>query len=197
MEANGRPATRVTRSPDGAVTVNLGCPPPMTGKRVMRAWSHLTGSPRCGAPDEQATYSPFFGEAERSRLLATHGDDALAWVLLDPMRAGRTRRVAIGELWNSRSDATRRGEAPRPLNVPPTISRWSKSNSPFTRRARLEQRSKSFGAPRNGSAKRPHARGSGTRLKRIKPVFGDCDPHTVKLAAISAWRKVIEETVRS
>ncbi len=31
--------------------------------------------------------------------------------------------------------------------------------------------------------------------KRIKPVFGDCDPRTVTLGDLSAWRKAIEETV--
>jgi integrase len=31
--------------------------------------------------------------------------------------------------------------------------------------------------------------------RRIKPVFGDCDPRTVSLEDISAWRKMIEETV--
>ena len=30
--------------------------------------------------------------------------------------------------------------------------------------------------------------------KRIKPVFGDCDPRTVTLENISAWRKGIEDT---
>ena len=31
--------------------------------------------------------------------------------------------------------------------------------------------------------------------RRIKPVFADCDPRTVTLAAISAWRQAIEEDV--
>jgi hypothetical protein len=31
--------------------------------------------------------------------------------------------------------------------------------------------------------------------KRIKPVFGDCDPRTVTLKDLSAWRSAIEETV--
>jgi len=31
--------------------------------------------------------------------------------------------------------------------------------------------------------------------KRIKPVFGDCDPRTVTLEDLSAWRKAIEDTV--
>ena len=30
---------------------------------------------------------------------------------------------------------------------------------------------------------------------RIKPVFGDCDPRSVRLEDISAWRKMIEEAV--
>jgi integrase len=31
--------------------------------------------------------------------------------------------------------------------------------------------------------------------RRIKPVFGDCDPRTVSLEDVSEWRKTIEETV--
>ena len=31
-------------------------------------------------------------------------------------------------------------------------------------------------------------------LKRIRPVFGDCDPRTATLETISEWRKKIEET---
>jgi hypothetical protein len=31
--------------------------------------------------------------------------------------------------------------------------------------------------------------------RRIKPAFGDCDPRTVTLEHVSAWRKVIEDTV--
>src|SRR4029078_10486743 len=31
--------------------------------------------------------------------------------------------------------------------------------------------------------------------KRIKPVFGDVDPRTVRLHDVSAWRKAIEDTV--
>jgi hypothetical protein len=31
--------------------------------------------------------------------------------------------------------------------------------------------------------------------RRIRPVFGDCDPRTVTLESISAWRTAIEETV--
>src|SRR5262249_18593529 len=31
--------------------------------------------------------------------------------------------------------------------------------------------------------------------KQIKPIFGDCDPRTVRLEDISAWRKTVEEAV--
>ena len=31
--------------------------------------------------------------------------------------------------------------------------------------------------------------------KRTKPIFSDCDPRTVTLEDLSAWRKAIEETV--
>ena len=31
--------------------------------------------------------------------------------------------------------------------------------------------------------------------RRIKPIFGDCDPRTVTLEDVSAWRKAIEDIV--
>src|SRR5262249_12246063 len=33
------------------------------------------------------------------------------------------------------------------------------------------------------------------RSRRIKPVFGDCDPKTVTLEDLDAWRAMIEQTV--
>ncbi|MGZ9091918.1 MAG: hypothetical protein ACXW3T_10145 [Rhodoplanes sp.] len=46
------------------------------------------------------------------------------------------------------------------------------------------------------SGKAPRTREDWWRCgRRIKPVFGDCDPRTVTLEDISAWRQAIEETV--
>ena len=46
------------------------------------------------------------------------------------------------------------------------------------------------------AAKAPRTREDWWRVwRRLKPVFGDCDPRTVRLEDISAWRKAIEETV--
>jgi hypothetical protein len=34
-------------------------------------------------------------------------------------------------------------------------------------------------------------------MRRIRTVFGDCDPRTVNLEDVSAWRQVIEEPCHS
>lgn len=45
-------------------------------------------------------------------------------------------------------------------------------------------------------AKAPRTREDWWRCwRRIKPVFGDCDPRTVTLELVSDWRKAIEQTV--
>jgi hypothetical protein len=44
--------------------------------------------------------------------------------------------------------------------------------------------------------KEPRTREDWWRVwRRIKPVFGDCDPRTVRLEAIDAWRSMIEQQV--
>jgi len=58
----------------------------------------------------------------------------------------------------------------------------------------LEQRAREARVPERIVA--PRTREDWFRgWKRIKPVFADCNPRTVTLGAISAWRQAIEETV--
>jgi len=104
---------------------------------------------------------------------------------------------ATAEQWNARWDKTRRGEAPSPAlaseqNLSPQQSEEltvypSKSLGEAFRRYRRTD---------EWARKAERTREDWWRAwKRIKPVFGDCDPRTVTLENISAWRKAIEDTV--
>ena len=104
---------------------------------------------------------------------------------------------AIAEAWNARWDATRRGEAPSPAKV------LAENLSPDELEAltiypprSLGRAFQDFRATDEWERKAPRTREDWWRgWKRIKPVFADCDPRTVTLAAISAWRQAIEEDV--
>jgi hypothetical protein len=103
---------------------------------------------------------------------------------------------AIAEEWERRWQLTRRGEAPSPalalatnlsldqaeeLSVYPT-----RSLGAFRRYRRTEE----------WARKAPRTREDWWRAwRRMKPIFADIDPRTITLEDISAWRKVIEETV--
>ena len=103
---------------------------------------------------------------------------------------------AIAEEWERRWQSTRRGEAPSPAmvaaeNLSPEGGRTDRL-SPTLPRGGIPP------LPRTDewSRKAPRTREDWWRgWKRIKPVFGDTDPRTVNLENLSAWRKVIEETV--
>jgi hypothetical protein len=104
---------------------------------------------------------------------------------------------AAAELWNERWDKTRRGETPAPAlaataNLSPEQSEELTVYPPrsvgeaFARYRRLDE----------WRSKKPRTREDWWRCwKRIKPVFGDVDPRTVRLEHISNWRKTIEEKV--
>jgi hypothetical protein len=105
---------------------------------------------------------------------------------------------ALAEEWNRRWDKTRRGEAPSPAmaaanNLSPERSEELTVYPPrslgeaFRRYRRTDEWSKH---------KEPRTREDWWRCwRRIKPVFGDCDPRTVTLEDISAWRQAVEDTV--
>jgi hypothetical protein len=104
---------------------------------------------------------------------------------------------ALAERWNERWDKTRSGQAPSPAmvaadNLSPERSEELTVYPPrslgeaFARYRRTEE----------WRSKAPRTREDWWRgWKRIKPVFGDCDPRTVVLEDISDWRKAIEDTV--
>ena len=105
---------------------------------------------------------------------------------------------AIAEEWERRWQTTRRGETLAPAmasfkNLSPQQSEELTVYPPrslgeaFRRYRRTDEWTKN---------KAPRTREDWWRgWKRIKPVFGDCDPRTVTLENLSAWRSVIEETV--
>ncbi len=104
---------------------------------------------------------------------------------------------AIAEEWNRRWLAVRQGEAPSPAmvtaeNLSPQQSEELTVYPPrslgeaFRRHRRTDE----------WKSKKPRTREEWWRVwRRIKPVFGDCNPRTVTLEDISAWRSMVEETV--
>jgi hypothetical protein len=104
---------------------------------------------------------------------------------------------ARAEQWNERWDKTRRGEAPSPAMVGAENLSPERSEELTVYPAR--SLGEAFGRYRRTEewrAKAPRTREDWWRAwKRLKPIFGDCDPRTVTLEAISALRKAIEDTV--
>jgi hypothetical protein len=104
---------------------------------------------------------------------------------------------AIAEEWNRRWRAVRRGEQPSPAmvaadNLSPERSEELTIYPPRS----LGEAFRRFRRTEEWDRKAPRTREDWWRgWKRIRPVFGDCDPRTVRLDDISAWRKAIEDTV--
>jgi hypothetical protein len=104
---------------------------------------------------------------------------------------------ARAEQWNDRWDKTRHGEAPSPAMVAADNLSPERSEelTVYPPRA-LGEAFRRYRRTDEWSAKAPRTREDWWRgWKRVKPIFGDCDPRTVTLEDLSAWRKAIEETV--
>ena len=104
---------------------------------------------------------------------------------------------AIAEEWNRRWLAVRKGEAPSPATV--TADNLSPEQceelTVYPPRS-LGEAFRRYRRTDEWASKAPRTREDWWRVwRRIKPVFGDCDPRTVSLEDVSAWRKKIEETV--
>jgi hypothetical protein len=104
---------------------------------------------------------------------------------------------AVAEQWNVRWDKTRRGEAPSPAmtaaeNLSPERSEELTVYPPRS----LGEAFKRYRGTDEWKIKAERTREEWWRAWRwIKPVFGDCNPGTVRLEDISAWRKMVEEEV--
>jgi hypothetical protein len=104
---------------------------------------------------------------------------------------------AIAEEWNRRWLAVRRGDAPSPAmltadNLSPEQAEGLTLYPPKS----LGEAFRRYRRTDEWSSKAARTREDWWRVwRRIKPVFGDCDPRTVSLEDISAWRTVIEHTV--
>jgi hypothetical protein len=104
---------------------------------------------------------------------------------------------AIAEEWNRRWLAVRKGEAPSPAmvsakNLSPDQAEELTVYPPRS----IGDGFRSFRETDEWKNKEPRTREDWWRVwRRIKPVFGDCDPRTVTLRAIDAWRSAIEQTV--
>ncbi|MEY9578695.1 hypothetical protein ABIE88_006271 [Bradyrhizobium diazoefficiens] len=104
---------------------------------------------------------------------------------------------AIAENWNQRWDATRTGAAPAPAMVAANNLSFEQSEELTVYPPRsLGEAFRRYRQTNEWGRKAPRTREDWWRgWKRIKPVFGDCDPRTVRLDDLSAWRKAVEETV--
>jgi hypothetical protein len=104
---------------------------------------------------------------------------------------------AIAEQWNARWQAVRHGHAPSPAkaaadNLSPEKSEELTVYPPRS----LGEAFRRYRRTDEWASKKPRTREDWFRVwKRIKPIFGDCNPRTVSLEDISAWRRAIEDTV--
>jgi len=102
---------------------------------------------------------------------------------------------AKAEEWNERWDKTRRGEAPSPAMQASLSPEAAEELTIYPPRS-FGEAFKRYRKTEEFARKAPRTREDWWRAwKRIKPVFGDCDPRTVTLEEISEFRKAVEETV--
>lgn len=104
---------------------------------------------------------------------------------------------AIAERWNLRWDQTRAGAIPTPaMASAQNLSFENAEELTIYPQKSLGEAFRRYRRTDEWARKAPRTREDWWRgWRRIKPVFGDCDPRTVRLDDLSAWRKMIEETV--
>ena len=104
---------------------------------------------------------------------------------------------AIAEEWNRRWDQARSGEVPSPAMASAQNLSFENSEELTVYPPRsLGDAFRRYRRTEEWKRKAPRTREDWWRgWKRIKPVLGDCDPRTVRLDDVSAWRKFIEDTV--
>jgi hypothetical protein len=102
---------------------------------------------------------------------------------------------ATAEQWNQRWDKTRRGEAPSPAAADNLSPERSEELTVYPSRS-IGEAFRRYRKTSEWGRKAPRTREDWWRgWKRIKPVFGDVNPRTVRLDHMSDWRKAIEDTV--
>lgn len=104
----------------------------------------------------------------------------------------------IASEWNERWQRVRRGLDPAPLRVLEEANLSPERSEELTvyPRGSIGEGFRKFRRTHEWARKEPRTREDWWRAWRfIKPVFGDVDPRTVTLGDVSAWRRVIEETV--
>ena len=98
---------------------------------------------------------------------------------------------ALAEEWNRRWDQTRSGEVPSPAMASAQNLSFENSEELTIYPPRsLGDTFRRYRRTEEWKRKAPRTREDWWRgWKRIKPIFGDVDPRTVRLDDISAWRK--------
>ena len=104
---------------------------------------------------------------------------------------------AIAQQWQDRWIAARKGEAPSPAMVSAAnLSPDQVEGLTIYPPRSIGEGFRRFRGTDEWKRKEPRTREDWWRVwRRIKPVFGDCDPKTVTLEDIDAWRTMIERTV--
>ena len=104
---------------------------------------------------------------------------------------------AIAEEWNRRWIAVRHGAAPSPAMVSAdNLSPERSEELTLYPSGSLGEAFRRYRRTEEWQRKATRTREDWWRAwRRIKPTFGDCDPRTVTLEHVSAWRKAIEDTV--
>jgi Phage integrase family len=104
---------------------------------------------------------------------------------------------ALAEEFNRRWDQTRTGAAPSPAMASAQNLSFANSEELTIYPPRsLGEAFRQYRRTEEWRRKAPATRDDWWRgWKQIKPVFGDCDPRTVRLDDLSSWRQMVEEKV--
>ena len=104
---------------------------------------------------------------------------------------------ALAEEWNRRWDMARTGAMPSPAMASAQNLSFANSEELTIYPPRsLGEAFRKYRKTNEWGRKAPRTREDWWRgWKRIKPIFGDCDPRTVTLDDLSTWRKAIEDIV--
>lgn len=140
-----------------------------------------------GANRHDQSEGPPLRREARQGLLATDTEDESAWFRFGSVRPRRPGRMGA-----------RRGmDAPSPAMASAQNLSFANSKEMTVYPTRsLGEAFRKYRRTEEWARKAPRTREDWWRgWRRIKPVFGDVDPRTVRLDDVSAWRKAIADTV--